>query len=41
MMDATKVSNNKRISRWVDQENLIVVNEIERKIVYKDEEDDR
>ena len=41
MMDATKVSKDKRISRWVDQENLIVVNEIERKIVYKDEEDDR
>ena len=41
MMDATKVSNNKRISRWFDQENLIVINEIERKIVYKDEEDDR
>ena len=40
-MDATKVSKDKRISRWVDQENLIVVNEIERKIVYKDEEDDR
>ena len=41
MMDATKVSKDKRISRWVDQENLIVVNEIERKMVYKDEEDDR
>ena len=40
-MDATKVSKDKRISRWVDQENLIVVNEIERKMVYKDEEDDR
>ena len=42
MMDV-KVSKNKHISRWVDQENLITLDEIESKIVHNDvdEEGDR
>ena len=40
MMDV-KVSKDKHISRWVNRENLIYVNEIESKTVHKDEEGDR
>ena len=40
MMDI-KVSKNKNISRWLNRENLIILDEIEWKTVHKDEEGDR
>ena len=33
-----KVSQDKHINRWVDQENLFMLDEIESKTVRKDEE---
>ena len=39
LMIAAKVSKDKEISRWVDQENLML-DEIESKTVLKDEESD-
>ena len=38
MMD---VNVSKDISRWVDRENLIMLDEIESKTMHKDEEGDR
>ena len=38
LMMGIKVSKNKHISRWVDQENLSMLDEIESKTVHKDEE---
>ena len=40
LMMGIKVSKNKHISRWVDQENLSMLDEIESKTVHKDEEGD-
>ena len=40
MMDA-KFSTDKNISRWVDQENLIMLDETESKTMHKDEEGDQ
>ena len=40
MMDV-KVCKDKHISRCVDRENLIYINEIESKTVHKDKEGDR
>ena len=36
-----EVSKNKNISRWVDRENLIYVDETESKTVHNDEEGDQ
>ena len=36
-----KVSKVKNISRWVDGENLIMLDEIESKTVHKDNEGDQ
>ena len=36
-----KVSKDKNISRWVDRENLIMLDETESKTMHKDEEGDR
>ena len=36
-----KVSKDKHISRWVDQENLIILDETEQKIMHKAKEGDQ
>ena len=40
MMDV-EVSKDKNISRWVDRENLIMLDKVESKTVHKDEESDQ
>ena len=40
MMDV-KVSQDKHINRWVDRENLFMLDEIASKTVHKDEEGDQ
>ena len=41
LMMEVKVSKDKNISRWVNRENLIMLDEIESKTVHKNKEGDR
>ena len=40
-MMVVEVSKDKNISRWVDRENLIMLDKVESKTVHKDEESDQ